>query len=122
MVMPLNTPSHCLTSSGLVYASNTMCLGASNSRDISIVRSPGVASFILPTFLIGPPPSRSRCSGTPALAGSGQLRPGLHALEHAIEALEALLPVLAVLLEPLVGLGERPRLEPTRPALRVAAA
>src|SRR5579872_5275640 len=61
-------------------------------------------------------------SVTLALLGFGQLLQGLHAFEQTIEAIEALLPVLAVPLEPLVGLGERLGFEATGPALRVATA
>src|SRR5213593_4495483 len=40
--------SHCLTSSGLVWASKTSRRGASNTRVITISRSPGVVSFRVP--------------------------------------------------------------------------
>src|SRR3954471_314392 len=84
-------------------ASKTVARGASNSLVIVRTRSPGSAAR-----------STCICSAAFALAGDGT--------QVFIEAVEALLPIVPVVIEPVGRLLEWARLQPARPPLRLAAA
>src|ERR1700686_3941214 len=107
----------CLGSS---HASNTNSRGALKTRAITISRS----AVLLMTLLL----SESRVvRGQSVLLASPRLAFGLkrfvcfHPLQVQFEAIEALLPVLAVTLDELGDGFEGSRLEPARAALCVAA-
>src|SRR5215813_15026594 len=110
MVQPRRTPSHCWSSSGRVKASNTRGRAASKVRIMAISRSDGVVSFRV-WFGISAPPVGSAWGGSGPVHGPGQ---------QPVEGLEALAPVLAVVLEPGVGLGQGRRFEAGRPPLGIA--
>src|SRR5580658_9245509 len=96
-------PHHWTTCFGSVHILKTSFGGASKSRVKSSSRSEGMVSVTL--FFSGI--SFLRC---------------LDFLEVIVEAIEALLPELAIALEPMGGLLERLGLEPAGPPLGVAAA
>src|SRR6266849_9471984 len=92
---PGGPSSHCLTSSGLVRASKTRRRGASNTRVITISRSPEAVSFRFPVFFMVVSPL--------SLAASTLLF-RLLLLEQGVETLEVALPEPAVFLQPPGGL------------------
>src|SRR5437773_4270371 len=85
-----------------VWASNTRSRGASNIRVVTISRSVGVVTVsLLPIALL--------------------LSSSLELLQVLVQPVIALLPKLAVPLDPLVGFLQRPRLQPGRPPLSLPA-
>src|SRR2546426_2328310 len=87
--------------SGSVQALKTRERGASNTRVMTSSRSAGVVA-LLPAAMS--PPFR------------------LQLAQIALQAIEALLPETAIVLQPVGGLLERSRLEPAGPPLRLATA
>src|SRR5215204_6395049 len=94
--------------SGLLIASNTRCLGASNRRVMRISHSPGVVT--------------SKVSLFAALLTAMSLLLSFEFLQIDFEAVQAAFPERPVALRPIGHLFQRGRFEPARPPLRVAAA
>src|SRR5216684_5625255 len=89
--------------------------GASKTRVITISFGLGVVTFRLP--LLGMTDSR-RLLAAPALV-TGL---GFHLGQHCVQRREALLPELAIALQPVGRRRQRHWLQAARPALRVLAA
>src|SRR5215217_901167 len=87
-----------LTSSGVVHALYTRCLGASNSRVIRICSSVGSVTVALPLPV----------TSTPFLLP-------LEVLEHGVHSVEPLRPEALVAQHPIVDGLERPRVQPVHP-------
>src|SRR5215217_6417011 len=87
-----------LTSSGVVQALYTRCLGASNSRVIRICSSVGSVTVALPLPV----------TSTPFLLP-------LEVLEHGVHSVEPLRPEALVAQHPIVDGLERPRVQPVHP-------
>src|SRR2546426_1028685 len=95
--------NHSASCRGSVHARYTTSRGASNTRVVVSVRSAGgVVRLLVRLFM------------RPVLS--------LQLAQMAFQAIEALLPELAVTLHPIGGFLETLRLEPARPPLRIATA
>src|SRR5918998_4463066 len=86
-----------LTSSGVVHALYTRCLGASNSRVMRICSSPGSVTFAVPLLVIA------------AISFLLQFP------QHAIQPVEPFRPQALVVLHPVVDGLERMAVEPVQP-------
>src|SRR5262249_46356505 len=106
VVKPLG-PHHCARCFGSVHAENTSWRGWSYSR--------------IPTMARGSP-CRSRLFAAAMFLVLTLTRLGLQLLQIIAEAVETLLVEAAVVLEPVVDVLERPRLDAAGPELRLAAA
>src|SRR5215210_2894406 len=92
-----------LTSSGVVHALYTRCLGASKSRVMRICSSSGSVTFAVPLLVT---------------ATSLFL---LELIQHAVQPVEALRPRSLVVLHPVVDWLERGTIEPIQPPPPLAA-
>src|SRR3954451_16301730 len=97
VVNPLG-PHHCVRCFGSVQTSNTSSRGALRIRTATISRSPTSVAGILPAFIL--------------------LLLLLKFLEVVVQAIEALVPEPAVMLDPLRHALERLPAQPARPPLR----
>src|SRR5580704_7923705 len=107
MLHPGGPSNHCLTSSGLVNASKTSLRGASNTRVITIPRSPCVLNST-PLDLL-------------TLFASMFLLPLLHFVQQCVQPLKVPFPHLPVPFDPHFDLFQRRRSQRINPPLRVHA-
>src|SRR5215217_8248377 len=101
-------PHHRLTCSGLLIASKTRCLGASNTRVMTISRSDGVVVLNVSLFA-------ARLTGMLLLLC-------VHFLQVTVETIEPLFPDVPVSLRPRGNFLQWRRLDPARPPLGFASA
>src|SRR5271163_2433847 len=98
-------PHHCARCFGSVHTEKTRSRGASNSRTAMIERESASSSMLFPAVIVF------------ILGGFG-----LQRFQIVVEAIEALVEKAPVVVEPIVDVLERPRLDPARPPLRATAA